>query len=88
VVVAGLFLLDSESRLQLGETGAGAKSSAALRANVDPVCGMDVDPAKAAYKSEYEGTTYLFCTKDCKTKFDAQPSRFVRKGPGPKGGQS
>jgi len=27
----------------------------------DPVCGMDVDPAKAAGTSEYQGTTYYFC---------------------------
>ena len=29
----------------------------------DPVCGMDVDPAKAAGTSEYQGKTYYFCAK-------------------------
>ena len=45
----------------------------------DPVCGMNVDPARAAGSSEHEGTTYYFCSKGCKTKFDADPGEFVQK---------
>ena len=33
----------------------------------DVVCGMNVDPAKAAATSEYNGKTYYFCAKVCKT---------------------
>ena len=44
----------------------------------DPVCGMDVDPAKAAGTSEYQGKTYYFCAKVCKTKFDANPQQYVK----------
>ena len=44
----------------------------------DVVCGMQVDPAKAAGSSEYNGKTYYFCAKSCKAKFDADPSRFVK----------
>ena len=44
----------------------------------DVVCGMQVDPAKAAATSEYNGKTYYFCSNGCKTKFDAQPSQFVK----------
>ena len=29
----------------------------------DPVCGMAVDPSKAAGRSEYHGKTYFFCSK-------------------------
>lgn len=43
----------------------------------DPVCGMIVDPAKAARRSEYRGTTYFFCSTGCKQKFDAAPEHFV-----------
>ena len=43
----------------------------------DVVCGMQVDPAKAAGTSEYKGTTYFFCSKGCKTKFDANPKQYV-----------
>lgn len=44
----------------------------------DPVCGMQVDPAKAAGSSEYNGKTYYFCAKRCKERFDANPSQFVK----------
>ncbi|HEX8337322.1 MAG TPA: heavy metal translocating P-type ATPase [Pyrinomonadaceae bacterium] len=38
---------------------------------VDPVCGMTVDPAKAAGTSEREGVRYYFCSSGCKVKFDS-----------------
>jgi Cu+-exporting ATPase len=44
----------------------------------DVVCGMQVDPAKAAATSQYNGKTYYFCAKVCKTKFDANPSQYVK----------
>ena len=43
----------------------------------DVVCGMQVDPAKAAGKSEYNGKTYYFCSGSCKTKFDGNPGRYA-----------
>jgi P-type Cu+ transporter len=39
----------------------------------DPVCGMTVDPAKAAAKSQRGGTTYFFCSAGCQRKFDSSP---------------
>ena len=33
----------------------------------DVVCGMQIDPAKAAGTSEYQGKTYYFCSKSCKS---------------------
>jgi Cu+-exporting ATPase len=44
----------------------------------DVVCGMQVDPAKAAGTSEYNGKTYYFCSKGCKTKFDANPAQYAK----------
>jgi YHS domain-containing protein len=44
----------------------------------DPVCGMQVEPEKAAGSSEYQGQTYYFCSKGCKAKFDANPSQNVK----------
>jgi Cu+-exporting ATPase len=44
----------------------------------DVVCGMQVDPAKAAATSQYNGKTYYFCAKVCKAKFDANPSQYVK----------
>jgi Cu+-exporting ATPase len=47
-------------------------------ANVtDPVCGMTVDPATAQHRAEDAGTTYYFCSADCRAKFLADPSRYV-----------
>lgn len=46
---------------------------------IDPVCGMGVDTASAAGRSEYEGTSYYFCSASCKEKFDASPSSFTRQ---------
>jgi Cu+-exporting ATPase len=44
----------------------------------DPVCGMQVDPARAAGSSEYNGKTYFFCALSCKDKFDRDPKAFVK----------
>lgn len=43
----------------------------------DPVCGMEVDPQKAAATSIYGGTDYYFCSAACKKSFDKNPDRFV-----------
>jgi Cu+-exporting ATPase len=43
----------------------------------DPVCGMSIDPQKAAGKSEYQGKTFYFCSADCKQAFDKEPQRYV-----------
>lgn len=43
----------------------------------DPVCGMDVDPSNSAGSSLYQGETIYFCSLNCKTKFDAEPERYM-----------
>jgi len=43
----------------------------------DPVCHMDVDPKKAAAQSSYKGEVIYFCAIGCKTKFDADPGRYL-----------
>ena len=44
----------------------------------DPICGMTVDPAKAAGSSEYNGKTYYFCSGHCKQKFDKAPAQYAK----------
>jgi P-type Cu+ transporter len=44
----------------------------------DPVCGMTVDPQKAAGTSVYRGQTYYFCSKGCAAKFEADPARYLQ----------
>ncbi|MDP2964623.1 MAG: YHS domain-containing protein [Pelolinea sp.] len=43
----------------------------------DPVCGMSVDPKQTAYKSDYQGKTYYFCSAGCKKAFDEEPEKYV-----------
>jgi Cu+-exporting ATPase len=45
----------------------------------DPVCHMDIDPATAAGKSEYNGQTYYFCSLGCKKAFDKEPEKYLNK---------
>jgi YHS domain-containing protein len=44
----------------------------------DVVCGMQVDPAKAAGSSQHNGKTFYFCSNGCKAKFDANPAQFAK----------
>jgi Cu+-exporting ATPase len=43
----------------------------------DPVCGMTVDPARAAGSSSHCGRTIYFCSTHCKTKFDSNPAAYT-----------
>ena len=43
----------------------------------DPICGMSVEPARAAGKHEHNGQVYYFCSQHCLTKFTADPERFA-----------
>ena len=45
----------------------------------DPVCGMTVEKADAEYSSEFDGTTYHFCSVECKDKFDSAPQSYLDK---------
>ena len=43
----------------------------------DPVCGMTVDPALAKASHEHAGKMYFFCCAGCKTKFEADPAKYL-----------
>ena len=49
----------------------------------DPVCGMSVDAATAKHRFEHDGTTYYFCCDGCRTKFAADPARYLSAEPSP-----
>ncbi|HET8774834.1 MAG TPA: heavy metal translocating P-type ATPase [Thermoanaerobaculia bacterium] len=52
---------------------------------VDPVCGMTVDPAHAAGSSRRGDRTFSFCSISCKQKFNADPAAYTGgKRPEPK----
>src|ERR1700730_13439093 len=46
-------------------------------AEKDPVCGMTVEPSKAAAKQEFRGTTYYFCSRGCAVRFAKEPEKFL-----------
>ena len=50
---------------------------------VDPVCRMTVDPATAAHRAAHEGRDYFFCSAGCRTKFVAEPDRYLGEKPQP-----
>lgn len=43
----------------------------------DPVCGMDVQADKASHKSTYEGQEQVFCSSECKDKFEKNPDQYA-----------
>ena len=47
----------------------------------DPVCGMKVDPSKAAASVEHQGVTVYFCSQGCAAKFRAAPEKYAPAKP-------
>ena len=52
-----------------------------VESDIDPVCGMTVDPTTAAGRYDYQGKTYYFCAVSCLDKFKADPERFLKSEP-------
>jgi YHS domain-containing protein/uncharacterized membrane protein YraQ (UPF0718 family) len=44
---------------------------------IDPICGMTVDPESAAATRDYAGKAYYFCSPGCAKAFDLKPESFV-----------
>lgn len=44
---------------------------------IDPVCKMTIEDKDAVATSSYKGTTYYFCTEQCKEDFDKDPQAFL-----------
>ncbi len=76
IVLAGNFLLDAESKMELSAVGI----NTALE--TDPVCGSKISPKKAhnaGRKSLYKGTAYYFDSDKCKQLFDRSPETYTPK---------
>jgi P-type Cu+ transporter len=53
-------------------------------AAIDPVCGMTVDPHKTPHRHAHHDRTYYFCGNGCRTKFAADPEKYLdKKAPAP-----
>jgi len=54
----------------------------------DVVCGMNVNPETAKFKTTHEGETYYFCSESCQKKFTAEPAKYVKTAKDPVCGMS
>ena len=43
----------------------------------DPVCGMKVNPATSKHRFNHADRTYHFCSAGCRTKFEADPVKYL-----------
>jgi P-type Cu+ transporter len=57
-------------------------AAAAADTVIDPVCGMTVDPQTSAHRHQYLGHSCYFCSTGCRTKFAADPAKYLGKTQG------
>jgi len=84
IVVAGNFLLDSESRMRATPVSVirsqpeveTAVQHEALR---DPVCGMTLSHSDPNLVERYQGETFSFCSDSCRKKFRVDPGRYANQ---------
>lgn len=62
---------------QAGKEGPHIHATPAQDGIKDPVCGMTVDPHKTAHRVTHAGQPYYFCSAGCRTKFLADPERYL-----------
>jgi membrane fusion protein, copper/silver efflux system len=76
IVVAGTFLIDSESRMKAAAAGIYGETAE------DPACGIVVDIGKVqatGRTATYQGEIYYFSSDDCKAKFAKEPTHYTGK---------
>jgi len=66
-----------------GSPKANEQSGTSPLLTVDPVCGMTVDPATATITARHEHKTFYFCSEKCRSKFVADPLKFIDPAAGP-----
>jgi YHS domain-containing protein len=54
-----------------------ANGHAGHRKPIDPVCGMEIDPATAAGTRVADGETYFFCSQTCLDAFENNPAMYA-----------
>ena len=55
------------------------QSHAQVKPEIDPICGMTVDPATAAGQYGYKGKICYFCSASCLERFRADPEKALNK---------
>ena len=72
--------MDPHSRSAACNHGHAAPAPGSIK---DSVCGMAVDPAATEHHFTLGETTYHFCSAGCRTKFAANPQRYLNPAPPP-----
>ncbi len=54
-----------------------AAATITTKTEIDPVCGMSVDPHTAKHRAEHAGRPYYFCSAGCLAKFVADPAHYL-----------
>jgi YHS domain-containing protein len=44
---------------------------------MDPVCGMKINDKNPEFHTELDGRNYVFCSEQCKQKFEESPEEYV-----------
>ncbi|MBA2124747.1 haloacid dehalogenase [Hyphomicrobium methylovorum] len=60
-----------------GHKGHSAPTPADGKTEIDPVCGMKVNPHTTKHHTEHDGQAYYFCSAGCVTKFTADPRKYL-----------
>ncbi|RWN38292.1 heavy metal translocating P-type ATPase [Mesorhizobium sp.] len=68
---------DHDHHAHSGCCSAKAAPSVADAVIRDPVCGMTVDPAVGKPTAEHGGHLYHFCSERCRSKFAAEPEKYL-----------
>jgi Cu+-exporting ATPase len=69
---------ENHSCCSAGKSATAASSSGAnAAATIDPVCGMTV-AVDSPNRASHQGEEYAFCSSGCRTKFVADPARYLK----------
>lgn len=49
--------------------------------DIDPVCGMSVDPTTPLHVADYDNKLYYFCADGCRSAFLADPDNYLVEYP-------
>jgi YHS domain-containing protein len=70
----------SSHRHNKSESSTGQKVSGPNEMARDPVCGMEIETARALHSAQYGSNTFYFCSNDCYRKFRERPEGFAEIG--------
>jgi xanthine dehydrogenase accessory factor len=76
-ILAELVQLRAAGTLSAGAPAAAVQAPAEA---TDPVCGMTVPAGRSGRPLRHGGTTYYFCSADCRRAFEADPAAYAKDG--------